>query len=160
MIEIKPGVGVGSVYFGCPLSVIEKHYGKPDIVETGSFGDDLFREYIYELHGVEFRYDKDKDEEDFQLINISIRSMGYSLFGKDLYKWPKAEAVRHVSIHTREIPVYSPLRMEEGVAEYECVEYVRTGISLYFLDGHISSIEVMLNFEDDGDTPIWPQPEE
>lgn len=152
-MDIKPGLGLGSLRFGFYESLVTQILGRPDHAEEAEYVDgsgDWYRRLSYASLSAFFRFGK---QDDFRLGNITIDGPGHTLLGRDIHGLAKASVLRFLGASAREIP---RLEAHDTDAGYECVNYQRMGLMLSFHRGHLDEIQVGYLFEPDGETVIWP----
>ncbi|MDH5674086.1 MAG: hypothetical protein OEZ06_18155 [Myxococcales bacterium] len=153
-MEIKPGIGLGSIRFGFEEGLVTRMLGKPDRVEEAEFVErsgDWYRELSFGHLSASFRFDK---EDDFKLGNITIDGRGHTLFGGDLHGRSRAFVIRFLGAGANELPQLVDRDLD---IDYECLSYKRMGVMLFFHDGCLDEIQYGYLFEPDDNTAIWPK---
>jgi len=152
-MNIKPGIGIGSIKYGINEEELSSIFGTPDKIEEQEYipeKGDWSRDLWYSPRNVFFTFDK---ENDYRLGTITIMGSGYPLFGKELFGLPLSLVRKFITEQTKEIAKYEDFSTDLD-EPHECLTHDGLGITFWFDSGNLSEMQCSFLFESDNETEI------
>ena len=152
--DIKIGVGLGDIQFGCTKEKLKYLLGEPDEkdIYNASGEDDGFLTEAW--HYDEYEFSVSFDEEDnWKLTTISISSPECNLNSKSLIGKDVDEIIQLLddeSLGENELDDLS----DDGI-DHKLLCYLSSSLNLWFENEKLSEIQWGVLWSDE-DTPIWP----
>jgi hypothetical protein len=154
-MQIKPGIGIGSIKFGISESNLIELLGEPDFIDVEEYIEgkgDWHRVLWYIALNLNFTFDK---EDGFRLRLISVVGYNHHLYGRDLFGLSKEVVRAYLSKRSEEIPKYENWSSDDS-GQLECIDYDSLGMMIWFESNVLTKIESSYLFADDGETILWP----
>ena len=148
--EIIPYFGFDKIKLGLTLGQIELLLGKASENNKETYSDNSI-DMILKYHnlGIDFTFSSD---DDFRLGTITFYSNDFTLKGKKLIGLNEEEFVSKSSL------IFSDIELEDDFQELNSKDYTSNsnGISFWIDNGIVESISIFPDYENDDETPIWP----
>ena len=153
--DIKIGIGLGAIRFGCSRTELKQLLGAADEVDTYDSAEDeeefLTETWHYDEHECSFSFD---EEDNWRLTTIAVSSPTCHFNGKQLIGLTQDDVI--------------PLLAAAGFVEKEIIYpstddkdeellicYLEAGLNLWFEHGKLSEIQWGVLWSNE-DTPKWP----
>ena len=148
--EIIPYFGFDKIKLGLTLGQIELVLGKPSQKDRETYDDNSI-DMIFKYHnlGVDLTFSSD---DNFRLGTITFYSNSFSLKGKKLIGLKEKEFVMKSNL------IFSDVELDHELKELNSKDYTSNsnGVSFWIDYGIVESISIFPDYQDDGETPIWP----
>jgi hypothetical protein len=155
MKDIKVGIGLGNIKFGCSREELKKLIGKPSEIDTyNASGEE--EGYLTES----WHYDEDEfsvsfDEEDnWKLTTIAVSSPNFELNGKKIIGLSIEETLEQLANEDLGDNELDDLSDEH--TNHKLISFISSSLNLWFENDKLSEIQWGVLWQDE-DTPIWPQ---
>jgi len=148
--EIIPYFGFDKIKFGLTLGQTELLLGKSSENNKESYSDNS-SDIILKYHNLGFNLNFSSDN-DFRLGTMTFYSKEFSLKGKKLIGLKETEFVMKSNL------IFSDLQLDDDFTELNSKDYTSNsnGISFWINSGIVESISIFPNYQEDNETPIWP----
>ena len=148
--EIIPYFGFDKIKFGLTLGQTELLLGKSSENNKESYSDDSSN-VVLKYHNLGFNLTFSSDN-DFRLGTITFYSKDFSIKGKKLIGLKETEFVMRSNL------IFSDLQLDDDFIELNSKDYTSNsnGISFWINNGIVESISIFPNYQNDNETPIWP----
>lgn len=148
--EITPYFGFDKIKLGQTLGRIELLLGKASEHKKETYSDNS-SDVILKYHnlGVDLTFSSD---DDFRLGTITFYSKDFLLKGEKLIGLKESEFVMKSNL------IFSDIELDDDFKELNSKDYTSNtnGISFWINNGIVESISIFPNYQDDNETPIWP----
>lgn len=148
--EIIPYFGFDKIKLGLTLGQVELLLGKASENNKETYSDNS-SDIILKYHniGVDLTFSTNND---FRLGTITFHSKDFLLKGKKLIGLKEIEFVMKSNL------IFSDIELDDDFKELNCKDYTSNsnGISFWINNGIVESISIFPDYENDDETPIWP----
>ena len=153
--NIKIGIGLGDIQFGCTKEKLRYLIGEPDEIDTyNASGEEdgyLTEAWHYDEHEFSVSFD---EEDNWKLSTISISSPecqlnGIQLIGKELDTI--LDELKNEDLGENELDDLS-----DDIIDQKLISFVSSSLNLWFENGKLSEIQWGVLWSDE-DTPNWPE---
>jgi len=152
--NIKIGIGLGDIHFGCTKEKLKYLLGEPDEIDTYNASGEEDGYLTESWHYDEYEFSVSFDEEDnWKLTTISISSPN-SLFNEVELMGKDMDNVLQI-LETEDLGENELDDLSDDKIDQKLISFLAASLNLWFENGTLSEIQWGVLWSDE-DTPSWP----
>jgi hypothetical protein len=152
--NIKIGIGLGDIQFGCTKEKLKYLLGEPDEIDTYNASGEEDGYLTESWHYDEYEFSVSFDEEDnWKLTTISISSPN-SLFNEAELMGKDMDNVLQI-LETEDLGENELDDLSDEKIDQKLISFLAASLNLWFENGMLSEIQWGVLWSDE-DTPRWP----